>query len=312
MGTLIIALTYVAYVVIVAVYTVKVVGWLRLPPHIRWDLYPVIHEENYRYGGSYYEQQEWWTKPRPKNRLRSILYSLKDNLYMGEYYKRNPLYWLFLLPWHLGFIFIIAFHILCFFAAAAMVGGLEIGSASASLAGKVFYYILLTTGGFAFITGTFGSIGMIFIRLADRSLRIYSMPMNFFNYLFFLIVYGSGLLAWLILDPTLVEYRAYWLGLITLSPPALHPMTVLHIILFDIFLIYLPFTRSTHYITRILAYFYIRWDDEPNQRGSKLEGQINKLLAQQISWEAPHIATGKTWVEVATDQGFPDIKKDSK
>ena len=89
-------------------------------------------------------------------------------------------------------------------------------------------------------------------------------------------------------------------------------MTVLHIILFDIFLIYLPFTRSTHYITRILAYFYIRWDDEPNQRGSKLEGQINKLLAQQISWEAPHIATGKTWVEVATDQGFPDIKKDSK
>jgi nitrate reductase gamma subunit len=312
MGTLIIALTYVAYVVIVAVYTVKVVGWLRLPPHIRWDLYPVIHEENYRYGGSYYEQQEWWTKPRPKNRLRSILYSLKDNLYMGEYYKRNPLYWLFLLPWHLGFIFIIAFHILCFFAAAAMVGGLEIGSASASLAGKVFYYILLTTGGFAFITGTFGSIGMIFIRLADRSLRIYSMPMNFFNYLFFLIVYGSGLLAWLILDPTLVEYRAYWLGLITLSPPVLHPMTVLHIILFDIFLVYLPFTRSTHYITRILAYFFIRWDDEPNQRGSKMEGQINKLLGQKVSWEAPHIATGKTWVEVATDPGFPDIKKDSK
>jgi len=41
-------------------------------------------------------------------------------------------------------------------------------------------------------------------------------------------------------------------------------MTVLHIVLFDLFLIYLPFTRSTHYITRILAYFFIRWDDEPN------------------------------------------------
>ena len=46
MGTLIIVLTYIAYVCIVTVYTIKVVGWLRLPPHIRWDLYPVIHEEN--------------------------------------------------------------------------------------------------------------------------------------------------------------------------------------------------------------------------------------------------------------------------
>jgi len=312
MGTLIIVLTYMAYVCIVAVYTVKVVGWLRLPPHIRWDLYPVIHEENYRYGGSYYEQQEWWTKPRSKNRWRSILYSLKDNFYMGEYYKSNPLYWLFLLPWHLGFIFIITFHILCFFAALAMVGGLEIGAASGHLAGKAFYYLLLVTGGIAFVTGTFGSIGMGIIRLADRSLRIYAMPMNFFNYLFFLIVYGSGLLAWLVLDPTLVEYRTYWMGLITLSPPALHPMTVLHIVLFDIFLIYLPFTRSTHYITRILAYFFIRWDDEPNQRGSKMERKINDLLGQKVSWEGPHITKGKSWVEVATEPGFPDTKKDSK
>jgi nitrate reductase gamma subunit len=312
MGSLIIVLTYMAYVCIVAVYTVKVVGWLRLPPHIRWDLYPVIHEENYRYGGSYYEQQEWWTKPRSKNRWRSILYSLKDNFYMGEYYKSNPLYWLFLLPWHLGFIFIITFHILCFFAALAMVGGLEIGAASGHLAGKAFYYLLLVTGGIAFVTGTFGSIGMGIIRLADRSLRIYAMPMNFFNYLFFLIVYGSGLLAWLVLDPTLVEYRTYWMGLITLSPPALHPMTVLHIVLFDIFLIYLPFTRSTHYITRILAYFFIRWDDEPNQRGSKMERKINDLLGQKVSWEGPHITKGKSWVEVATEPGFPDTKKDSK
>lgn len=312
MGTLIIYLTYVAYVFIVAVYAFKITKWLAMPPHIRWDLYPVIHEKHYHYGGSYYEQQEWWTKPRPKNRWRSLLYSLKDNLYMGQYYKSNPLYWLFLLPWHLGFILIIIFHILCFFAATAMLGGLDIGAASGQLAGVAFYYLLLVTGGIAFVTGTFGSIGMGIIRLADRSLRKYSMPMNFFNYLFFLVVYGSALFAWLVLDPTLDEYRTYWLGLITLSPPVLHPMTLLHIILFDIFLIYLPFTRSTHYITRILAYFFIRWDDEPNQRGSKMEGQINTLLAQKVSWEGPHIATGKTWVEVAIEPGFPDAKKDNK
>ncbi len=312
MGTLIIVLTYIAYVLIVTIYTIKVRKWLKMPPHIRWDLYPVIHEKHYRYGGSYYEEQEWWTKPRPKNRWRSLLYSLKDNFYMGEYYKKNPLYWLFLLPWHLSFIFIIAFHILCFFAAVSMACGLEIGASSASLSGQSFYYILLVTGGFSFIAGTCGSLGMIFIRLYDRSLRTFSMPMNFFNYIFFLIVYGSGLIAWLAFDPTLDEYRTYWLGLITLSAPALHPMTLLHIVLFDLFLIYLPFTRSTHYITRILAYFFIRWDDEPNQRGSKMEGQIIELLGQKVSWGAPHIAQGKSWAEVATEPGFIAIKKDSK
>jgi nitrate reductase gamma subunit len=310
MGTLIIVLTYIAYVFIVAVYTIKVKAWLNMPPHIRWDLYPVVHEENYRYGGSYYEQQEWWTKSRTKNTMRSLIYSLKDNFYMGEYFKRNRLYWLFLLPWHLSFIFIIGFHILCFFAAVAMVTGLDISAYSVNSAGQAFYYVLLITGGFAFITGTFGSIGMLFIRLIDRGLRSYSMPMNFFNYIFFLVVYGSGLISWLLFDPTLNEYRSYWLGLITLSPPGLQPLTIFHIVMFDIFLIYLPFTRSTHYITRILAYFFIRWDDEPNLPGTEMERQLGGLLGRKLSWEAKHITNGKSWAESAMESGLAEEKKD--
>ncbi len=310
MGTLLIVLTYFAYVFIVAVYAFKIVKWMKMPMHIRWDLYPVIHEEQYRYGGSYYEKQEWWTRSRPKNTGRSLWYSLKDNFYMGEYFKRNRLYWLFLLPWHLGFIFIIGFHILCFFAAIAMVGGITVSAVSPQVAGRIFYYILLATGGIAFIGGTFGCIGMPIIKLADRGLRTYAMPMNFFNYIFFLIVYASGLVSWLLFDPTLAEYRAYWVGLVTLTPPDLHPLTIFHIILFDIFLIYLPFTRSTHYITRILAYFFIRWDDEPNLPGSRMEKQINSLLQQKLSWEGAHITKGSSWAEAAASSGLPETKKD--
>ena len=310
MGTLLIVLTYFAYIFIVAVYAFKVAKWMRMPTHIRWDLYPVIHEEQYRYGGSYYEKQEWWTRPRPKKTGRSLWYALKDSFYMGEYYKRNPLYWLFLLPWHLGFIFIIMFHILCFFAAIAMVGGLTIAAASPDMAGRIFYNILLLTGGIAFVGGTFGCIGMPIIKLADRGLRTYAMPMNFFNYVFFLIVYSTGLYSWLVFDPTLTEYRTYWVGLVTLTPPTLHPVTILHIILFDVFLIYLPFTRSTHYITRILAYFYIRWDDEPNLRGSAMEKQINELLQQKQSWEGTHIPRGSSWAEAAMSSGLSETKKD--
>ena len=312
MGTLLIVLTYIAYVFIVAVYAIKVRKWLKLPVHIRWDLYPVIHEEQYRYGGSYYEKPEWWTQPRPKNTGRSLWHALKDNFYMGEYFKRNPLYWLFLLPWHLGFIFIILFHITCFFAATAMVGGVTIASDSPQLLGQIFYGILMAFAVIAFIGGTFGCIGMPIMRLVDRGLRTYAMPMNYFNYIFFLLVYVSGLYSWLALDPTLAEYRMYWVGLITLTPPDLNPGTIFHILLFDIFLIYLPFTRSTHYITRLLAYFKIRWDDEPNFRGSMLEKQLNDLLAQKLSWDAPHILKGQSWVEAAISSGLPETKPEMK
>ncbi|MRR18079.1 MAG: hypothetical protein EG826_16655 [Deltaproteobacteria bacterium] len=312
MGTFLIVLTYIAYVFIVAVYTIKVRKWLKLPVHLRWDLYPVIHEEQYRYGGSYYEKQEWWMQARPKNTGRSLWYALKDNFYMGEYFKRNRLYWFFLLPWHLGFIFIILFHITCFFAATAMVGGITIAVDSPQLAGQIFYGILMAFAVIAFIGGTFGCIGMPIVRLVDRGLRSYAMPMNYFNYIFFLLVYASGLYSWIALDPTLAEYRAYWVGLITLTPPVLNAATIFHIILFDIFLIYLPFTRSTHYITRLLAYFKIRWDDEPNFRGSTLEKQLNDLLAQRLSWDAPHITKGKSWVEVALSSGLPQTQPETK
>jgi nitrate reductase gamma subunit len=309
MGTVIIILTYVAYVFIVAMYTVKARAWLKMPPHIRWDLYPVVHEEHYQYGGSYYEQPQWWKKPRPQHRLRSLFYALKDNFYMGEYYKRHRSYWLVLLPWHLGFIFIITFHIICFFAAVAIACGIDITALSGQIVGRAFYYLLLVTGGIAFIGGTFGCIGMPVLRLIDRGLRIYSTPFNFFNYTFFFLVYASGLYSWIFLDPTLAEYRTYWLGLITLTPPHLHPLTVVHIILFDLFLIYLPFTRSLHYITRIFALYFIRWDDEPNMRGSRLEKQISGLLSQRLSWEGKHIPSGATWAEAATKIDTPDEKK---
>ena len=311
MGTLLIILTYVAYVFIVVMYTVKARAWLKMPTHIRWDLYPVIHEENYQYGGSYYEQPEWWKKPRSQHRLRSLFYALKDNLYMGEYFKRHRSYWLALLPWHLGFIFIITFHILCFFAALTLLGGIDISAASAQQGGRIFYYLLLATGGIAFIAGTFGCIGMPLIRIINHGLKMYATPYNFFNYIFFFLVYASGLYSWIALDPTLAEYRTYWLGLITLSPPHLHAGTILHIILFDLFLIYLPFTRSLHYITRVFAYYFIRWDDEPNTCGSALEARLTSLLSQKVSWEGKHIGKGKSWAEAAAESDGQGEKKDN-
>jgi nitrate reductase gamma subunit len=290
-------LTYFGYVFVTAMYTVKAVKYIHLPTHLRWELYPVMHEDNYRYGGSYFEDLNWIERGRRKAWPRSILFLLKEYFTLGEYFKRRKGYWLALYPWHIGFILIISFHILTFFAALAMVLGLPVSGDSPILAGKAFYYILLLVGLVAFVSGLLGSIGIMIKRIADPDLRAYAAPQNYLTYLFCLVVFSSGLYAWAFVDPTLAEYRRFWVGLITAKPVGVAPGAALHIILFDLFLIYLPFTRSMHYVTRLFAFFLIRWDDKPNLRGSRLEGDLMKLFGEKVTWSAPHIRQGKTWGE---------------
>ena len=51
----------------------RVVKAMLMPVHLRWDLYPIPKgpRDRQRYGGSYFEETEWWTKPvghRPRRR----------------------------------------------------------------------------------------------------------------------------------------------------------------------------------------------------------------------------------------------------
>jgi nitrate reductase gamma subunit len=179
-----------------------------------------------------------------------------------------------------------------------MLLGLPVSGESPFTAGRVFYYVLLLMGVVSFVSGLVGSIGILIKRLSDDDLRPYATPQNYITYLFCMAVFLSGLYAWYFVDPTFSEYREFWMGLITWRPITVAPGAALHIILFDLFLIYLPFTRSMHYITRIFAFFLIRWDDEPNLRGSDLERTLVRQFGQKVTWSAPHIGSGKTWGEV--------------
>jgi nitrate reductase gamma subunit len=289
--------TYFAYVFIITMYTKKAVKYLGMPTHIRWDLYPVIHEENYRYGGSYFEHLDWWTRVRSRAHVRGIFYLLKEYFTLGEYFKKNMGYWYFLYPWHIGFILIITFHILCFFGALLITFGITVSPASPDVSGIIFYYAIFLTGVISFITGAFGSVGVLVKRIVDKNLSLYASPLNYFTYLFTLAVFLSGLYAWYFVDPAFSEYRDFWKGLLTLNFITMEPGAVVHILLFNLFLVYLPFTRSMHYVTRFFAFFLIRWDDEPNVRGSELEKRLQKLIGQKLTWSAPHIKSGETWLD---------------
>lgn len=298
--------TYASYLFIVIAYTVKVVKIARMPLHLRWELYPIAHEKNYKYGGSYLEEMEWWNKPRQKNSLRGILFKVRDYFTFPGYFSRNRSYWLGLYPWHIGFYLIVSFHIMSFLGAVFIVTtGINISADSLNVAGRVIYYLTLVCASGSFILGSLGSIILLAKRLTDRGLRAYASASNYFNYVFFLIVFLSGLFAWLLTDPTLSAYRDFWQSLITFKYAPVEPFAYTHILLFSFFLIYLPFTRSTHYITKIFAFFGVLWDDMPNLKGKVFERQIKEALKKQVSWSAPHIQSGKSWGEVATS-GMPE------
>ena len=110
---------------------------------------------------------------------------------------------------------------------------------------------------------------------------MYATFLNYFNYGFFLVVFLSGLYSWYFEDPTFAEYREYWKSLVTLHVPVVEAASAVHILLFALFLIYLPYTKSMHYISRFLAFFRIRWDDEPNVRGGRMEKELQKLLSPE-------------------------------
>ena len=294
--------TFFSYVFIIVAYAVKVTKYARMPIHLRWELYPLAQETGRGREGSYLEELEWWTKPQKRDSLRSIINMLKKYLLFAGYYQRKKKYWFVLYPWHVGFYLIVCFHILSFLGALAMfTTGLVISSESANGLGVTLYYLTLVVAVTSFVAGSVGSIGLLIGRLADKDLRIYASPAHYFNYLFFLAVFLSGLFSWYFFDPTLSAYREFWKGLITFQFTAVEPATYTHIMLFSLFLIYLPFTRSTHYITILFSFFKVFWDDKPNLRGSNIEKRVIKLLNQPVSWSASHIQQGKRWNEITSE-----------
>jgi nitrate reductase gamma subunit len=279
-----------------------------MPNNLRWEIYPIPHEKGSIWGGSYMEEPEFWTKAREKNTLKDIWDIAKKYLTMWGYYRRVKSYWLGLYPWHVGFYLIVLFDGLILLDALLMkTAGLDISGGSANTGGQFLYYITLIVGLSSFILGTIGSIGLLIKRLTDHDLRDNASPQNFFNYLFCLALFVSGLIVYFVVDSTFTGFREFWVGVISGEIIHVSAAEYIHIMLFNLFLIYLPFTRSTHYITLPITYFKIRWNDAHYRGGVEEDRKLKEILNQPVAWEASHIQTGKTWGEVVT--GMPEKEK---
>ncbi len=299
MSALIAIFTYFSYIFIIVAYTIKIVRYLRLPIHLRWELYPVIHEENYYYGGSYFEYINWWTKKRQRSLLRSLIYLMREYLYMGSYLKSNVYYWLFLYLSHISYILLIVLQAIIILSSLLKTIGIDTS----------LYGLAEFVGPVCFITGIAGNMGLLIFRIVKDELRLYTSTFMYLGYIFHLILCLSGLAMWLHDDNPFLQYENFWKGLFTFSPVGITPLLTCFIILINLHLIYLPFTRAIHYITRLFAFFMIRWDDKPNIKGSELEKRLLNAFEQKVTWSAPHIYSEKKWNEQLTMENVKENLK---
>jgi nitrate reductase gamma subunit len=312
MGSIIVLLILVwaSYLYIASTYTYRATKYARMPVHLRWELYPVPHDEGNKYGGSYLEEPEWWTKPRKKNFVKDALFILKDYLTFFQYFKLNRAYWAVLYMWHVGFYLILSFHALVAIGALTMIGGVEISAESANVGVRILYYLTLVVGVAGFSLGCLGSIGVFTRRLVDPDLRLFASTKNFFSYVFYFFVFLSGLIAWAAFDTSFAVYREFYHAVFTFSDVHVDPALVSHAVLFAMFLFYMPSTQALHYATKFFAFFAVRWNDGPNLRGGKTEKKLEALLRQPVTWSAPHIQSGKNWAEVATSEVESEVKQE--
>ena len=299
-------LTYACLLVFIAGITWRTYKYASLPVHLRWELYPVAHEIGKAYGGSCLEEQDWWRRPRKINLLGESSVFLREIIFFREYFHSNRRFWSVVYPFHLGLFLIVIWVVTLLAGSILTLNGLSVSAASANSWLQLTYYCTLISGVAAFILGIFGTVGLLVKRSLDEDLRNYTAPIDYFNLAGILLIFLTGLLFWIIEDPSFSAARGFIQGLITFKPSAIGPLMTINIVLSVLFLAYMPFTRMVHYVAKYFTYHKVRWDDEPNKPGSGLEKKLQLLLDQPAGWSAPHIQAGQSWVEQVKSNGAPD------
>lgn len=154
----------------------------------------------------------------------------------------------------------------------------------------------------SFAAGIIGNIGLMFYRINNRDLRLYTPLLTFIGYC---VSIGISLIGFILLatsDLHFSGYVAFFVGMIQFKPTEISGLLGVFIFLNALHLIYLPFTPGFHYITRAFAFFGVQWDTRPNMKGGAMEKAISQVLKKRITWSAPHIKAGQTWEEATKDK----------
>ncbi|MFC1730041.1 respiratory nitrate reductase subunit gamma [candidate division KSB1 bacterium] len=294
--------TIISIIIFVAVSAIRMLKIIRTPLHLRWELMPIPHnKEKFYYGGSHLEETEYWTKDIKKSSITELKAMGEEILFIKSLFERNRLLWWASYPFHIGLYLIVVFVVFLFIGAVAHNSGIAIAGDSGSF-GQIIYYVTVITGISGIILGFAGGVGLLMQRMLRQDMRLYSVPADYFNLLLILGVLLFSFGSWFSGDPSFSGLRAYFAGTIALEHADVSgTLMTIQMILAGLFFIYLPFTHMIHFLAKYFAYHQIRWSDDPNVPGSRVSKKVAKQLGYTITWSAPHVKTGGTWAEAATD-----------
>ncbi len=283
---------YAALAVFLVACVVRALRYARMPLHLRWELYPVPHEEpeRARHGGSYFESVDWWTRPAHANRLGELKVMVPEILFLKGLWEFNRKLWFRSYPFHLGLYLLIATAALVALAAVAppLVPAL--------------HYLYTATGLAGAALAVLGAAALLIHRLRDETLKTYTTPGDIFNLAFFIIAAGTLAAGYLVRDAGAPSVRDITRALLTFDTSLGVPgLLAAGIILSALLAAYIPLTHMSHFIAKYFTYHSVRWDDRPNRKGAELEKKIAEYLTYRPTWSAPHIGAdgARTWADIA-------------
>lgn len=284
-------------------YSVKVLKYLKMPIHLRWELFSSTDAtKTSNDGESAGVASEHLTSHKERGWSSRLWSFAREYLLFPSYYSHNKIYWLFLYIAHIGFAGLIIFQFICIATALSTFVVDDHLLASVGPNSSSFAILRITLGTISFGASIIGNIGLMIYRTTHRGLRLYTPPLTFIGYF---VSVGIGLIGFILLltiDPYFSGYVSFFIGMVRLKPTEVSGWLGLFIFLNAFHLLYLPFTPGFHYVTRAFAFFGVKWDTRPNIKGGAIEKAIVQVMNKKITWSAPHIKAGQTWEEAAKDR----------
>ncbi|WP_031515119.1 nitrate reductase gamma subunit [Desulfofalx alkaliphila] len=285
---------YLSIIAFVGLSLYKAYQFSKMPMHGRWELYPVPKEPDGKghYGGSYYEDLEWWNKPRRVSYVGELVDMAKEMLFIKNLFVNQRRQWWICYAMHLGIYLLVLWAVMLLVGAITILSGGAV-AADAGSWGALVYYVTFLSGAAGAILLAVGSIGMYLKRSFSETLNKYTTPLEYFNLFFLFVVALSGIIVWAG-DIGFNYGREIMVALLTFSPIQADLALTVHILLLGAVMIYIPQTKMSHYVGKYFAFHKVLWENEPNLRNSKMERIVKEALSYKpkASWSAPHINPG--------------------
>jgi nitrate reductase gamma subunit len=293
---------YVGGLVFLIACAVRAVQYARLPLHLRWELYPVPHEETVRakHGGSYFEATDWWEKPIPFNLVGELKSMLPEMLFQEGLWQFNRIMWFLSFPFHFGLYLLIGSTVLLM---ASALFSMRAPLHASGAIGLILHYVY----GVGWLAGAAltmaGALGLLIRRLTDKDLRTYTVPGDIFNLLFFIVTLGCLLAGYVLQPQGAPKALALAQGILTFDTKLrFPPLLATGLVLGALLVAYIPMTHMSHFIAKYFTYHAVRWDDRPSLKGSILEKRMAEYLTYRPRWAAPHVGAdgARTWADIAS------------